>query len=102
VAGDGEEISRKEVIEMPFGDGTGPMGLGPRTGRGVGFCAGFGSPGFANPMPGYPRPYGYGYSTPGWPRWGWVVGLVVGSVVVGEDGELMATLGGEFWSYFRR
>ena len=25
---------------MPFGDGTGPNGLGPFTGRGRGFCAG--------------------------------------------------------------
>ena len=31
---------------MPFGDGTGPLGLGPRTGRGLGYCAGFGAPGF--------------------------------------------------------
>ncbi|MFB3779445.1 MAG: DUF5320 domain-containing protein [Bryobacteraceae bacterium] len=27
---------------MPFGDRTGPAGLGPRTGRGAGFCGGFG------------------------------------------------------------
>jgi hypothetical protein len=26
---------------MPFGDGTGPMGMGPLTGRGAGYCAGF-------------------------------------------------------------
>lgn len=26
---------------MPRGDGTGPMGLGPMTGRGAGFCTGF-------------------------------------------------------------
>ncbi len=32
---------------MPWGDGTGPMGLGPRTGRGLGFCSGTGVPGFA-------------------------------------------------------
>ncbi|MGW8257130.1 MAG: DUF5320 domain-containing protein [Thermoguttaceae bacterium] len=31
---------------MPRGDGTGPMGLGPMTGRGAGFCAGSGVPGF--------------------------------------------------------
>lgn len=74
VAGDGEETNRKEVIKMPFGDGTGPMGLGPMTGRRAGYCAGFGGPGFANPMPGYARPYGYGYSTPGWPRLGYGVG----------------------------
>lgn len=33
---------------MPRGDGTGPMGLGPMSGRGAGFCAGFNMPGFAN------------------------------------------------------
>jgi len=33
---------------MPRGDGTGPLGMGPMTGRGAGFCAGFGVPGFMN------------------------------------------------------
>lgn len=37
---------------MPFGDGTGPQGFGPRTGRGTGYCAGFGMPGSMNPVPG--------------------------------------------------
>ena len=55
---------------MPFGDGTGPLGLGPMTGRGAGFCAGFGTPGFASPMPGYPYHYGYARLAPVWPRWG--------------------------------
>jgi hypothetical protein len=40
---------------MPAGDGTGPMGLGRMTGRGVGFCAGFTAPGCMNPMPGRGR-----------------------------------------------
>jgi len=35
---------------MPFGDGTGPRGMGPMTGRREGFCAGFPAPGFANPI----------------------------------------------------
>ena len=26
---------------MPGGDGTGPMGMGPMTGRAAGFCAGY-------------------------------------------------------------
>ena len=26
---------------MPYGDGTGPMGLGPRTGRRMGLCSGY-------------------------------------------------------------
>jgi len=63
---------------MPFGDGTGPMGLGPMTGRGAGFCAGFGRPGFASTMPGYPYLYGYGYLTQAWPRWGYGFGRGLG------------------------
>ena len=31
---------------MPGGDRTGPMGMGPRTGRGAGYCGGAGVPGF--------------------------------------------------------
>jgi hypothetical protein len=34
---------------MPFGDGTGPRGMGPMTGRGAGYCTGSGRPGFASP-----------------------------------------------------
>ena len=34
---------------MPRGDGTGPAGMGPMTGRGAGYCAGSATPGFANP-----------------------------------------------------
>lgn len=49
---------------MPGGDRTGPLGAGPRTGRVAGFCAGFGMPGFANPMGGrgYGRGGGMGYA----------------------------------------
>ncbi len=62
---------------MPGGDRTGPMGLGPMTGRAAGICAGYPTPGFANPIPGFGRgrgfyPYaqpnayqGYGYAYPG-------------------------------------
>ncbi len=31
---------------MPFGDRTGPIGQGPRTGRGLGFCGGNNAPGY--------------------------------------------------------
>ena len=34
---------------MPRGDRTGPAGLGPMTGRGMGYCAGYDAPGCANP-----------------------------------------------------
>jgi len=54
---------------MPFGDGTGPRGMGPMTGRGAGYCAGFGRPGFTNSIPGRGwlgfgrgRRYGYPYA----------------------------------------
>jgi len=33
---------------MPGGDGTGPAGLGPMTGRAAGYCAGYPVPGYAN------------------------------------------------------
>lgn len=33
---------------MPGGDGTGPLGGGPMTGRGAGYCAGYPAPGYAN------------------------------------------------------
>ena len=50
---------------MPFGDGTGPGGMGPMTGRGAGYCAGFGGPGFANLSP-WRRWFGFGWR--GWGR----------------------------------
>ncbi len=43
---------------MPRGDGTGPGGMGPMTGRAAGYCAGYNTPGFANPIPG--RGFGFG------------------------------------------
>lgn len=54
---------------MPAGDRTGPMGMGPMTGRGAGYCGGYGMPGYANPMPG--RGLGMGWGRPGgWFGWG--------------------------------
>jgi len=44
---------------MPRGDRTGPLGMGPRTGRGAGFCSGFDVPGYMNPTSG--AGYGAGY-----------------------------------------
>ena len=37
---------------MPGGDRTGPAGMGPMTGRGAGFCAGYPAPGYMNLIPG--------------------------------------------------
>ena len=64
--------TEKEVISMPFGNGTGPAGLGPMTGRAAGFCAGFPVPGYMNPVMGRAGFYGSGYGMPygGWGRRG--------------------------------
>lgn len=45
---------------MPRGDHTGPMGMGSMTGRGAGYCAGAGMPGFANDMPAFGFGPGFG------------------------------------------
>ncbi len=44
---------------MPRGDGTGPNGMGSMTGRGMGYCAGFNTPGFMNP--GFGRIFSRGF-----------------------------------------
>lgn len=51
---------------MPGGDGTGPMGWGPCSGRAAGYCSGYHRPGYANSFPGrrfwsydFPRPRFY-------------------------------------------
>jgi len=56
---------------MPRGDGTGPYGRGPMSGRGLGYCAGYGRAGFTNPVGrrfgqgyGYGRGYGWGFRSP--------------------------------------
>ena len=69
---------------MPAGDGTGPLGLGPMTGRGMGYCAGFPTPGYANPWPrlglglGWGRGFRWQYwatGLPGWVRYGYTPGV---------------------------
>ncbi len=58
---------------MPLGDRTGPRGLGPRTGRGLGYCSGSPVPGYMNSWGGrggggfgrgYGRSVGWGYGAP--------------------------------------
>ncbi|MEW5867539.1 MAG: DUF5320 domain-containing protein [Bacillota bacterium] len=51
---------------MPRGDGTGPAGFGPMTGRAAGYCAGY-------PVPGYMNPVGFrraGFWRRPWLGWG--------------------------------
>jgi hypothetical protein len=66
---------------MPAGDGTGPAGRGPLTGRGVGYCTGGRPADLANPGPGRNFAMGRGrgrgwrhqyYATgrPAWARYG--------------------------------
>lgn len=56
---------------MPFGDRTGPYGMGPRTGRGAGFCAGYDRPGYATIGPGWGggMTWGRGRGRGGGNRW---------------------------------
>ncbi len=62
---------------MPRGDGTGPMGMGPMTGRAAGFCAGYAVPGYMNPVQGrgrgmaWGRGYGRGFGMGMAWRHGW-------------------------------
>jgi hypothetical protein len=60
-----EAVERETQIKkggttMPGRNGTGPMGMGPMTGRAAGYCAGFGTPGFASPMGGRGCGMGFG------------------------------------------
>jgi len=66
---------------MPGGDGTGPGGMGPMTGRAAGYCAGYPVPGFMNATGGRGfwgggrggwgrRNWFYATGLPGWQRFG--------------------------------
>ncbi len=64
---------------MPLGDRTGPAGLGPITGRGAGYCAGYSVPGYMNPVFGRGRGFGRGWGRGfGWRRAGFAYGLDYG------------------------
>jgi hypothetical protein len=75
----------KEVIDMPGGDRTGPLGLGPMTGRRAGLCSGYPFPGYLNPIPGrgwfgvgrggFPRGGGRGRTFGGGRGWWWRSGF---------------------------
>jgi hypothetical protein len=60
---------------MPRGDRTGPQGMGPRTGRAAGYCAGYDVPGYANPVPGRGYGMGYGGGRHGWRHQFYATGL---------------------------
>ena len=46
---------------MPGGDRTGPLGMGPMTGRAAGYCAGYNVPGYLNPIGGRGRGLARGF-----------------------------------------
>lgn len=64
---------------MPFGNGTGPQGYGPMTGRGAGYCAGYNTPGYMNPAWGRGRGRGRGWfgrgGGRGYRHWFYATGL---------------------------
>lgn len=59
----------KEETDMPRGDGTGPMGMGPMTGRAAGFCAGYRMPGYMNAAGGHGFGMGFGRGRGGGRGW---------------------------------
>lgn len=70
---------------MPRGDGTGPMGMGRMTGRGMGYCTGAATPGSTDSV-GFGGSYGCrrGFrrtfnvtGLPGWARSGYPVNTVM-------------------------
>ncbi len=98
---------------MPGGDGTGPDGMGPMTGRGTGYCPGYSAPGYMNPYGirhagfgggfrggfgarGY-KGYHYGAGFPGWyrynvnwPAWGGAEGYPFApDIEPGQEKELL-------------
>jgi hypothetical protein len=60
---------------MPRGDGTGPRGFGPMTGRGNGYCAGKNAPGYANSAGQLGLRRGYGGGGRGWRHHYYATGL---------------------------
>ena len=71
---------------MPRGDGTGPLGLGPMTGRAAGYCAGYAVPGFANPWVGrgfWGRGGGRGFGKGFGRRFGYAAPFVSGYPIYG-------------------
>jgi len=82
---------------MPGGDGTGPAGSGPMTGRSAGLCAGYPMPGYMNPIGGrgyggwgrgfrgggFGRGRGFGWAGAGYgmPAWGGYVNPAYGGAV---------------------
>ncbi len=59
---------------MSGGDRTGPLGYGPMTGRGMGYCADYGAPGYATGG-GFGHGRGFGGGGRGWRNMYYATGL---------------------------
>ncbi len=72
-----DEIFNQGGYNMPFGDGTGPNGMGPMTGRAAGYCAGYSMPGYMNPIGGRGMAMrrGGGFGGRGYRHWYYATGL---------------------------
>ena len=55
---------------MPRGDGTGPLGKGPMTGRTSRYCSGYGLPGYDNPFSRQGFGTGFDRGRGFWDGWG--------------------------------
>jgi hypothetical protein len=55
-----KQSHERRIFIMPRGDSTGPMGMGPMTGRQAGYCAGYNMPGFLNNACGRGMGMGFG------------------------------------------
>jgi len=84
---------------MPAGNGTGPNGTGPLTGRGMGFCAGYDSPGYMNSGGGRGRGFrgrGFGMGRGFADRWAYPGsnrGYPVGAPAYSQEDQLSAMKG---------
>lgn len=99
---------------MPAGNRMGPAGMGPRTGRGMGYCAGYSTPGYMNPGGGnwgggywgagrgawggrgY-RNWFYATGQPGWARAGYPAGAYPVPAPMSEEEEAQALSDQEKW-----
>jgi hypothetical protein len=87
----GKVEQEKEVKQVPQGNGTGPLGIGPMTGRAAGFWAGYPVPGYRNlGVLGVRRTMPYGVPTYGAstryvaPRAGWFGRWIRGGLGLGR------------------
>jgi hypothetical protein len=73
-------------FSMPRGDGSGPTGMGPMSGRGAGFCAGFNTPGYM--AQGCGRGFGMGLRRGFGGRFGFRGGMAGAQRAVGDFSQM--------------